>query len=63
MCTQSKKLTYEQLDRGTWLRGFLRIRQGEEDPIIQENMIDYLTELIQDSCGRGLRGPMFCYRG
>ena len=48
--TQRKKLTYEQLDQGTWLLGFLRIRQGEEDPIIRENMIDYLTELIQDSC-------------
>ena len=48
--TQRKKLTYEQLDQGTWLLGFLRIRQGEEDHIIRENMIDYLTELIQDSC-------------
>ena len=45
-----KRPTYEQLSTCQWLLGFLRIRQEETDPNIKENMIDYLTELMQDAC-------------
>ena len=45
-----KRPTYEQLNTCQWLLGFLRIRQEETDPNIKENMIDYLTELMQDAC-------------
>ena len=40
----------EQLTLSQWLLGFLRIRQGEQDPQVKENMIEYLTELAQDAC-------------
>ena len=45
-----KRPTYEQLNTCQWLLGFLRIRQEETDSTIKENMIDYLTELMQDAC-------------
>ena len=43
-----KRPTYDQLT--TWFLGLLRIRQKETDVNIKENMIDYLTELLQDTC-------------
>ena len=45
-----KRPTYDQLTMGQWMLGFMRIRQEEQDPIIRDNMCDYLTELLQDSC-------------
>ena len=30
--------------------GFLRIHQEEQDATITENMVEYLTELLQDAC-------------
>ena len=48
--TQRKRPTYDQLNSMQWLLGFLRIRQEEQDPVIREHMIDYLTELTQDAC-------------
>ena len=41
---------YDQLSITQWLLSFLRIRQEEQDPLIRENMIEYLTELAQDAC-------------
>ena len=48
--TQRKRPTYDQLNSMQWLLGFLRIRQEQQDPVIREHMIDYLTELTQDAC-------------
>ena len=49
--THRRRPTYEQLTSMQWLLGFLRIREQENDPIIRENMIQYLTELTeQDAC-------------
>ena len=48
--TLRPRLTYDQLSITQWLLGFLRIRQEEQDPLIRENMIEYLTELAQDAC-------------
>ena len=45
-----RRPNYEQLTTCQWLLGFLRIRQEESDPNIRENMIDYITELMQDAC-------------
>ena len=45
-----KRPTYDQLTTCQWLLGFLRIRQEEQDPAIRENMVEYLTELLQDAC-------------
>ena len=46
-----KRPTYDQLTICQWLLGFMRIRQ--EDPVIKENMSDYVTELLQDACDYG----------
>ena len=48
-----KRPTYEQLTICQWLIGFMRIRQEEQDPVIKENMSDYVTELLQDACDYG----------
>ena len=48
--TQRKKPTYDQLNSMQWLLGFLRIRQEEQDPVIRQHMIHYLTEVTQDAC-------------
>ena len=45
-----KRPSYEQLTTCQWLLGFLRIRQEEQDPTVKENMVEYLTELLQDAC-------------
>ena len=48
-----KRPTYDQLTICQWLLGFMRIRQEEQDPVIKENMSDYVTELLQDACDYG----------
>ena len=45
-----KRPTYNQLTTCQWMLGFLRIRQEEQDPLVKENMVEYLTELLQDAC-------------
>ena len=45
-----KRQSSDQLMTCQWLSGFLRIRQEESDHNIKENMIDYVTELLQDAC-------------
>ena len=45
-----KRPSYDQLTTWQWLLGFLRIRQEEQDPNVKENMVEYLTELLQDAC-------------
>ena len=45
-----KRPTYDQLTTCQWMLGFLRIRQEEQDPLVKENMVEYLTELLQDAC-------------
>ena len=45
-----KRPSYDQLTTCQWMLGFLRIRQEEQDPLVKENMVEYLTELLQDAC-------------
>ena len=45
-----KRPSYDQLTTCQWMLGFLRICQEEQDASIRENMVEYLTELLQDAC-------------
>ena len=45
-----KRPSYDQLTTCQWMLGFLRICQEEQDATIRENMVEYLTELLQDTC-------------
>ena len=45
-----KRPSYDQLTTCQWMLGFLRIHQEEQDATIRENMVEYLTELLQDAC-------------
>ena len=47
------RVTYEQLTQSQFVLGFLRSVQGEVNPYIRSNMIDYLTELFQNVCDFG----------
>ena len=42
--------SYDQLATCQWMLGFLKIHQEEQDATIRENMVEYLTELLQDAC-------------
>ena len=48
-----KRPTYDQLTICQCLLGFMCIRQEEQDPVVKENMADYVTELLQDACDYG----------
>ena len=48
-----RKVTYEALDECQWVLGFLRDRQRQTDPLKRENMIAYLTEIMQDAVDFG----------
>ena len=50
---QRQKPTYNNLTECQWFLGFLRDRQRETDPIKRENMIDYVTDLMQDAVDYG----------
>ena len=54
--TQRRRPTYEQLNVTQWMLGYLRIWQEESNPDIQNNMIHYLTELMQDACDYSWEG-------
>ena len=43
------KPSYDQLDECQWLLGFLRQRQVSRDPVVRENMVEYLVDLLQDA--------------
>ena len=45
-----KRPSYDWLITCQWLLGFLRFRQEKQDPIVKENMVEYLTELLHDAC-------------
>ena len=47
------RVTYEQLTRAQFVLGYLRSVQEEENPFIRANMVDYLTELFQNTCDFG----------
>ena len=44
------RLTYEQLNQSQFVLGFLRLVQEESNTLIRSNMVEYLTELLQDVC-------------
>ena len=47
------RVTYEQLTQAQFVLGYLRSVQEEENPLIRANMVDYLTELFQNTCDFG----------
>ena len=47
------RVTYEQLTQAQFVLGYLRSVQEEENPFIRANMVDYLTELFQNTCDFG----------
>ena len=47
------RVTYEQLTQSQFVLGYLRSVQEEENPYIRANMVDYLTELFQNTCDFG----------
>ena len=47
------RLTYEQLNVEQFVLGFLKSIQLESSPSIRANMVEYLTELMQNVCDQG----------
>ena len=47
------RLTYEQLNVKQFVLGFLKSIQLESFPSIRANMVEYLTELMQNVCDQG----------
>ena len=47
------RVTYEQLTQAQFVLGYLRSVQEEDNPFIRANMVDYLTELFQNTCDFG----------
>ena len=47
------RVTDEQLTQAQFVLGYLRSVQKEENPFIRANMVDYLTELFQNTCDFG----------
>ena len=47
------RVTYEQLTQAQFVLGYLRSVHEEENPFIRANMVDYLTELFQNTCDFG----------
>ena len=56
---KSHKVTYETLYESPWVLGFLRDRQAQKDHIKRENMIAYLTKLMQDAVDFGFQSTLF----
>ena len=43
------RVSYDSLSMGQWVSGFATIIKDEKDPKIKQNMLEYLSEIMEDS--------------
>ena len=60
MCILTSRASYDNLSMSQWVAGFSQIIREQNDPIVKNQMLDYMSDLMEDSHDFGWQAAKGC---